>query len=32
MFAKPGTYAYHCAIHPSMKGTVIVTAAKKMSM
>ena len=30
-FAKPGTYAYHCAIHPSMKGTVIVTAAKKMS-
>jgi plastocyanin len=31
-FAKPGTYAYHCSIHPSMKGTVIVTAMKKMSM
>ena len=24
-FMHPGTYAYHCAIHPSMKGTVIVT-------
>ena len=23
-FASPGTFAYHCAIHPSMKGTVIV--------
>jgi len=23
-FAVPGTYAYHCSIHPSMKGTVIV--------
>ena len=21
---KPGTYAYHCEIHPSMKGTVTV--------
>jgi len=27
-FAKPGTYAYHCSIHPQMKGTVVVTAAK----
>jgi plastocyanin len=25
-FAKPGTYAYHCAPHPWMKGTVEVTA------
>jgi plastocyanin len=24
-FDKPGTYAYHCAYHPNMKGTVIVT-------
>lgn len=23
-FTKPGTYEYHCSIHPSMKGTVIV--------
>ena len=23
-FATPGTFAYHCSIHPSMKGTVIV--------
>jgi len=23
-FDKAGTYAYHCSIHPSMKGTVIV--------
>ena len=23
-FAKPGTYAYICALHPFMKGTVIV--------
>jgi plastocyanin len=23
-FSKAGTYAYHCSIHPSMKGTVIV--------
>jgi len=25
-FMKAGTFAYHCAIHTSMKGTVIVTA------
>ncbi len=24
-FATTGTFAYHCAIHPSMVGTVIVT-------
>ena len=23
-FKRPGTYYYHCAIHPSMKGTVTV--------
>jgi plastocyanin len=23
-FTKPGTYNYHCSIHPSMLGTVIV--------
>jgi plastocyanin len=24
IFAKAGTYDYHCSIHPSMKGAVIV--------
>lgn|SRR5512135_84355 len=24
-FTTPGTYAFHCAIHTSMKGTVVVT-------
>ena len=24
-FAKAGTYAYHCEIHTSMKGTVVVS-------
>jgi plastocyanin len=23
-FTQPGTYTYHCVIHPSMKGTIIV--------
>ncbi len=23
-FAAPGRYAYHCAVHPSMKGVIIV--------
>jgi len=24
MFDQAGTYTYHCSIHPSMKGTVVV--------
>lgn len=24
-FSSPGTYAYHCSIHPTMKGTVTVS-------
>jgi plastocyanin len=24
VFNTPGTFEYHCAIHPSMKGTIIV--------
>jgi plastocyanin len=27
-FAKPGSYAYFCEMHPYMKGTLVVTAAK----
>jgi plastocyanin len=23
-FTQAGTYSYHCAIHPSMKGTIVV--------
>ncbi len=26
-FATPGTYFYHCALHPWMKGTVVVADA-----
>lgn len=25
-FTTPGTYAYHCAIHPGMKATIVVTS------
>jgi plastocyanin len=25
-FDKPGTYAYFCALHPFMKGTIVVKA------
>jgi plastocyanin len=25
-FAKPGTYAYFCELHPFMKGTIVVKA------
>lgn len=25
-FPKAGVFSYHCALHPSMKGTVVVTA------
>lgn len=24
VFATPGTFAYHCTIHPTMKGTIVV--------
>jgi plastocyanin len=24
-FSQPGTYTYHCTIHPNMKGTIVVT-------
>lgn len=27
-FAKPGTYAYFCEMHPMMRGTLIVKAAQ----
>jgi plastocyanin len=26
VFDTVGTFAYHCAVHPSMKGTIIVTS------
>jgi plastocyanin len=26
-FTKSGTYAYYCALHPYMKGTIVVKAA-----
>jgi hypothetical protein len=31
-FSQPGTYSYHCAIHPSMIGVVTVTSDQKDSM
>jgi plastocyanin len=24
-FMQPGTYTYHCTVHPYMKGTIVVT-------
>ena len=24
-FSQPGTYTYHCTVHPYMKGTIVVT-------
>lgn len=29
VFSSPGTYTYHCGIHPNMKGTVVVRDAVK---
>ena len=26
-FAKPGTFAYYCELHPQMKGQIVVSAA-----
>jgi plastocyanin len=28
-FTQPGTYAYHCKIHASMKGSIVVEPATK---
>lgn len=28
--AKPGKYAYFCSLHPYMKGTIVVRAARGM--
>jgi plastocyanin len=25
-FSQPGTFAYHCSVHPNMKGTITVVA------
>lgn len=26
-FTKPGTYSYHCSVHPFMKATIVVQAS-----
>lgn len=31
VFASAGTYTFHCAIHPTMTGTIIVAAAVTMT-
>jgi len=28
VFTKAGTYTYHCTVHPFMKGTIVVQAAR----
>jgi plastocyanin len=30
-FNQPGTFSYHCTIHPTMRGSIIVTAAATAS-
>lgn len=25
-FSKPGTFTYHCSVHPNMKATIVVTS------
>ena len=28
-FARPGTFAYYCELHPQMRGQIVVTAAAR---